>query len=141
MNGLLTPAHRTTSARAMWPGAPAAGRPRARCRSAYLGVAALLVGGCTYYQPVAVAPGGSSSFDRAWNAALGAADDVGVSVYASDRASGLIQGTQGASDVAIRVFTQADGRVRVEFNVKGPSGTDSVLAERLSAAYDRNMGR
>ena len=59
----------------------------------------------------------------------------------SDRTSGVIQGTKGASDVTMRVFTQADGRVRVEMNVKGPKGTDSVLAEQLSGAYNRNMGR
>ena len=35
----------------------------------------------------------------------------------------------------------ADGRVRVEFNVTGASGSDTVLANRISDAYDRNMGR
>jgi hypothetical protein len=39
------------------------------------------------------------------------------------------------------VFTQADGSVRIEFNVKGPAGTDAVLADRLSRAYDQRMGR
>jgi len=43
--------------------------------------------------------------------------------------------------VTIRVYTQADGSVRVEINVRGPSGPDTVLAERLSSAYDRRMGR
>lgn len=104
-------------------------------------VAATMVAACTYYQTAPVPPSGPSTFERAWSAALGAADDVGVSVSTADRTSGTIYGTTGADDVTIRVFTQADGRVRVEFNVKGPSGSDAVVAERLSSAYDRRMGR
>ncbi len=104
-------------------------------------LAAATVAGCTYYQTVPVAPSGPSAFDRCWNAALGAADDVGVAVSSADRTSGVIRGTAAADDVTIRVFTQADGRVRVEFNVKGASGSDAVLADRLSSAYDRRMGR
>ena len=120
---------------------PVAVRWRAFHRPACLGLALLAVTGCTYYQSAPVAPSGPSAFDRAWNAALGAADDVGVAVQSSDRTSGVIRGTKDASDVTMRVFTQADGRVRVEINVKGASGTDSVLAEQLSTAYNRNMGR
>jgi hypothetical protein len=97
--------------------------------------------GCTYYQAVPAAPSGPSTFERSWNAALGAADDVGVAVSTADRTSGTIYGTTGADDVTIRVFTQADGRVRVEFNVKGAGGSDAVMAERLSSAYNRRMGR
>jgi|SRR5215472_17223935 len=110
--------------------------------SACLGLILLMVAGCTYYQVAPPPPpSGPSTFDRAWNAALQAADDSGVSVFSADRTSGVISGSNGSSNVTIRVFTQADGRVRVEFNVTGPSGTDTVLANRLSDAYDRNMGR
>jgi hypothetical protein len=101
----------------------------------------LFAAGCTYYQVAPSAPSGSGVFDRAWNAALAAADDVGVTVHSADRTSGVIQGSKDGSDVTMQVFTQADGRVRVEINVKGPSGTDSVLAQQLSTAYNRNMGR
>jgi len=99
------------------------------------------VAGCTYYQTVPAAPSGPSSFDRAWNAALGAASDTGVAVSTADRTSGTIYGTTVTDDVTIRVFTQADGRVRVEFNVKGPAGSDAALANRLSNAYNARMGR
>jgi hypothetical protein len=104
----------------------------------------LLAAGCTVYQPVVVAPSppsGPSTFDRSWNAALQAAQDSGVYVYSADRTSGVISGNGDGSSVIIKVFTQADGRVRVEFNVTSPTGTDTVLANRLSDAYDRNMGR
>jgi hypothetical protein len=107
----------------------------------WLGMAAIAMAGCTYYQTVPVTPSGPSTFDRAWDAAMGAADDVGVKVYSADRTSGVIRGTTAADDVTIRVYTQADGRVRVEFNVRGASGTDAVLADRLSNAYSRRMGR
>lgn len=110
-----------------------------RWRSVFAGFVAILwISGCTYYQAAPAAP---STFDRSWNAALGAADDVGVTVTAADRTSGVIRGTRGADQINMRVFTQADGRVRVEINVQSPSGADTVLAERLSSAYDRNMGR
>ena len=104
-------------------------------------LALLALAGCTYYQTVPVAPSGPSAFDRSWDAALGAADDVGVAVSTADRTSGTIYGTTATDTVTIRVFTQADGRVRVEFNVKGVSGSDSVLANNLSSAYNRRMGR
>lgn len=109
-------------------------------RASCLGLAVLALS-CTYYQPVVVSPGGSNTFDRSWNAALAAAADVSVSVYQADRTSGTIRGTKDASDVTMRVFTQADGRVRVELNVKDPPGAKSTLADQLSSAYNRNMGR
>jgi hypothetical protein len=78
--------------------------------------AAVTVAGCTYYQAVPVAPSGPGTFDRSWNAALGAADDLGVSVTSANR-------------------------VRVEFNVKSPAGDDTDLVNRLSRAYEARMGR
>ena len=105
-------------------------------------LAAATVAGCTYYQAVPAAPSGPSSFDRSWNAALGAADDCGVSVNTADRTSGYIYGTSPTGgNVTITVFTQADGRVRVEFNVKGPAGYDTDLPNRLHRAYEARMGR
>jgi len=103
--------------------------------------AATAVAGCTYYQAVPVAPSGPSTFDRSWNAALGAADDLGVSVTSADRTSGFIYGTTPTGNVTISVLTQADGRVRVEFNVKSPAGSDTNLADRLHRAYEARMGR
>jgi len=103
--------------------------------------AAVTVAGCTYYQAVPVAPSGPGTFDRSWNAALGAADDLGVSVTSANRTSGIIYGTTPTDTVTISVLTQADGRVRVEFNVKSPAGDDTDLVNRLSRAYEARMGR
>jgi len=104
-------------------------------------LAAATVAGCTYYEAVPVAPSGPSTFDRSWNAALGAADDLGVSVTSADRTSGIIYGTTSTDNVTISVLTQADGRVRVEFNVKTRAGYDTDLANRLHRAYEARMGR
>jgi len=99
-------------------------------------MAALTIASCVYYHPVPVSSG-PDAFERSWNAALGAADDVGVAISTADRTSGVIYGTTPDSNVTIRVFTQADGRVRVEFNASGAKG----LADRLRGAYERRMGR
>jgi hypothetical protein len=88
--------------------------------------------------PYAPAP---STFDRAWSAAINAAQDEGVRITAEDRASGAISGTRGEQDLTIYVRTQADGSVRLEFSVRGPKGADPGLAGRISRAYDRRMGR
>jgi hypothetical protein len=45
--------------------------------------------------------------------------------------AGIIQGSAGPTAVTISVTAQADGRVRVEFNTKGPKGQDKDLNERL----------
>ena len=113
---------------------------RWRVAAACVVVAALLQA-CTYYQPVVVSPGGVSSFDRSWTAALAAAAEVGVSVYESNRTSGTIRGIKDGSDVTINVSTGSDGRIRVEFNVKDPLPTRSTIAAQLQDAYNRNMGR
>ena len=104
---------------------------------------ATLFGGCTVYQtaPGVYAPAPASAFDRAWNAALGAAQDEGVTVSTEDRAQGLILGRKGPFDVTISVLTQADGNVRVSIKSKGPEAQDPTLNQRLVAAYNRRMGQ
>lgn len=115
-------------------------RQRDDVRVVIVAIVSLLgVSGCVYERPVYVT--GPSVFDRSWNAALGAAEDVGVSITSTDRSNGVIRGIKGASDVTMSIRTQADASVRVELNAKGPAGQDAVLAERLSQAYERRMGR
>jgi hypothetical protein len=97
--------------------------------------------GCVVYEPAPVYAPVASVFERAWAAALGAAEDVGVRVASADRAAGMIRGTKDDLDVAVSVRAQAGGSVRVEFNAKGPKGQDLAVAEQMSRAYDRRMGR
>jgi hypothetical protein len=107
--------------------------------AAVLGSAAL--SGCVVYEPVPGYYPGGSNFDRAWNAALGGAQDAGVQVTSADPASGLIRGTKDGINVVVSVVRQADGSVRVQFDSKGSTQQDPGLADRFSRAYDRRMGR
>lgn len=97
----------------------------------------LALAGCTYY----VAPGAPASFDRSWDAAVGALRDQGLEIVSADRASGVATGRRGQVDVTARVRSQADGSVRVEFNTPGSGAPDRDLMERVSRAYDVRMGR
>jgi hypothetical protein len=99
-----------------------------------------VLAGCTTYETPPPAPP-PSPFDRAWNAALGAAQDEGVRVTSADRGSGVIRGSRDQQEVTINMQTQADGSVRVEMSARGPKGADPGLADRISRAYDRRMGR
>ena len=101
----------------------------------------LMFTGCVVYEPVPVNTPAVSSFDRSWNAAVAAAQDVGVRIQSEDRARGVITGANDSRDVTITVVAQADGRVRVEISARGPQGGDANLANDISRAYDRRMGR
>ena len=90
------------------------------------------------YPPPAATP---SAFDRAWGAAVGALRDQGVQVSREDRSTGIVEGQRGALTVTAHVITQADGRVRVQFDTRGDLSTDPTLSERVSRAYDARMGR
>ena len=96
--------------------------------------------GCVVYEPVAY-PGAPASFDRSWNAALGAAQDVGLAITSADRMSGRIQGRRNATEITISVTPQADGSVVVKFDASGPGPQEQGLNERLVDAYNRRMGR
>jgi hypothetical protein len=101
----------------------------------------MLLSSCEVYEPVPTYVPSPSKFDRAWNAAIAAAQDAGVRIIFEDRSKGVITGSRGDQDVTISVRTQADGSVRVELNTRGPTGSDPGLTERISRAYDRRMGR
>jgi hypothetical protein len=94
---------------------------------------------CAYYEPV---PGyyPSSSYERAWESALSAAEDVGILITYTDRGSGTIQGRKGYTDVDIYVIRQADGRLRVELNLRRPEDEHRNLAERFRQSFERHMG-
>ena len=66
--------------------------------------------------------------------------DQGVAINDQDRAAGVLRGTRGPTGVTAVVRTRPDGRVQVEFNTTGTS-SDPGLVERISASYNRRMGR
>jgi hypothetical protein len=104
-------------------------------------VAFAMLAGCVVYEPVPTPAPVPSTFERSWNAALGAAQDEGVRITSEDRVNGVIRGFRDQQEVTINLRTQADGNVRVEMSARGPKGSDSGLAGRISRAYDRRMGR
>jgi len=99
-----------------------------------------LLTGCVVYEPY---PGYhySSTYDRAWSAALGAVQDAGVQVTSAEPGSGYIRGAKDGINVTVSVLRQADGRTRVQFDTKGPTDRDPGLSNRMSEAYERRMGR
>jgi len=102
-------------------------------RRSMLTILAAALAGCVAYYP---APG-PSGFDRSWDAALGAATDVGVAISAADRGTGRIRGSRAGHELSINLAAQADGGVRVEITAP----TSAQLADQVSAAYNRRMGR
>ena len=105
-----------------------------------LAAALALLAGCVVYDPYYHTPvttyNTPATYERSWNAAVGAMRDMGVSINNEDRGAGMIDGQRGGTRVTTRVVTQADGKVRVETNT-----SDANLAEGLSRAYDARMGR
>ncbi len=115
---------------------------RQNLRRTLLAVAfALPLAGCVVYEPMPVATTVPPSFDRSWNAALAAAQDVGIAVTQADRTSGRIYGRRNGADVLVSVLPQANGSLRVQFDAKGLGPQDQTLSERFTQAYNYRMGR
>ncbi|OPY90730.1 MAG: hypothetical protein A4E73_02357 [Syntrophaceae bacterium PtaU1.Bin231] len=108
-------------------------------------LSAAILDGCYVYGPPPPPPApayyASTSFGRSWNAALDAMEDVGTRIVSADQNTGIIRGTRDGIDATITVRTQADGRVRVGFSSRGPSGQETGLTRQLYQAYERRMGR
>lgn len=104
---------------------------------------AVLLGGCTYYQtgPGTYSTAPVSGFDRSWGAAKAAFADQGVPIAREDRAAGVVSGTRDGITVTASIRSQADGSVRVEFSSSGATARDPDLLNRVTNAYNRNMGR
>jgi hypothetical protein len=82
-----------------------------------------------------------ASFDRSWDAVVGAMLDNGLSITSQDRGAGVVTGSRGNTDVIGQVRQQADGSVRVEFTTRRANAEDPGLISRVTAAYQRRMGR
>jgi len=119
-------------------------------RTLVLAIAATsaLLAGC-YYGPYPYYPYGyrpttvmsPASFDKSWDAALGAAADAGVLIQRADKEAGRITGTKAGVAVTIDVRPQQDKSLQVIFTAPDATETNPTLGERWSAAYNRRMGR
>ena len=89
------------------------------------------------YQTVTSAP----SFDKSWDAALGAAADVGIEIRSADRSSGRISGSKAGASVTIDVRPQADNTLQVIFSAPDSKEANPTLNDRWLASYQQRMGR
>lgn len=106
----------------------------------FLAIALALLAGCVV-APYPTTGSTPPSFDRSWDAALGAAADSGIQIISADRASGHIAGTKAGAAVTIDLRPQADNSLRVSFDAPAAKESNPTLAERWTAAYNRRMGR
>jgi hypothetical protein len=81
------------------------------------------------------------SFDRSWDAALGAAADVGVQITNADRANGRITGTKAGAAVTVELRPQADNTLQVIFSAPDSKESNPTLNDRWLKAYQSRMGR
>ena len=81
------------------------------------------------------------SFDRSWDAALGAAADVGVQITNADRSTGRITGSKAGAAVSIDLRPQADNTLQVIFSAPNSKESNPTLNDRWLSAYNRRMGR
>ena len=89
------------------------------------------------YQTVTSAP----SFDKSWDAALGAAADVGIQIASADRSAGRITGSKAGARVTIDVRPQADNTLQVIFSAPDSRESNPSLNDRWLAVYNQRMGR
>jgi len=104
----------------------------------------ILFSGCYYYPPAPVVyptKVSASKFDQSWSAAIGAFSDQGVRITVQDRGAGVIQGTLNGIEVAANIRTQADSRVRVQFDTSGATMRDPTIIQRITNSYHSRMGR
>ena len=106
-------------------------------------VVSALLSGCLFgpspgYTTTVTTP---PSFDRSWDAALGAADDAGIQVTGADRSAGRITGTKAGAAVTIELQRLPDNRLQLTFSSPDSKESNPTLGDRWWKAYDRRMGR
>jgi hypothetical protein len=123
---------------------PADGGARTSLRRVVAGAGlatAALLGGCVVYEPVPAGYSRPASFDRSFNAAVGAMREQGVTVTQEDRGAGIVRGARGSINVTAQVRPQSDGSMRVQFDTSGATGSDPTLIDRITRSYNAQMGR
>lgn len=113
--------------------------PGLRRRGFGIAAVVLLAGiaGCTA-APLGVVDDSLLSFDRTFNAALGAIADQKMILEVQDRRNGVIVGALGGDTVTSRLTLQHDGAIRVRFAQEG--NADPELLKRVVASYSARTG-
>src|SRR5436190_1080380 len=98
--------------------------------------------GC-YVAPYPYPPPQAAPVDpmaQSFEAAVGALQDVGLTVVNADRNTGSLRGTRGTVEGLIEIRMRPDGRVGVEMKARDPDNRDPKLTDRMAEAYNRRMG-
>lgn len=107
--------------------------------------AAIALSACVVYDPYAYSVPTQTTrpanFDRSWNAAQLAALDVDIQITSADRGAGLILGRRNSAEITINLTPQADGSLRIKFDVRNSGPQEQGLGDRFAQAYERRMGR
>lgn len=119
---------------------------RLLCASFIVAASALVAGCVVAPYPYPAYPATTTvttppSFDRSWDAALGAAADVGVQITSADRANGRITGSKAGAGVTIDLRPQADNTLQVIFTAPDSKESNPSLNDRWLRAYQTRMGR
>jgi len=105
---------------------------------------AMLINGCTYYQPAPVVyptTVTTNKFNQSWSAVIGAFADQGVQITTQDQGAGIIQGNKESINVTGNIKKQANGSVRIQFDTSGATDQDPTLINRITRSYNSRMGR
>ena len=115
-------------------------RARAIARACAWAFLALAPAAC-YVAPYPYGYTVPASFDRSFNAVVGAMADNGMQILMEDRPAGRAVGRRGGIDLTGTVMPQGDGSVRVEFTTSGATAQDPGLIDRVTQSYNARMGR
>jgi len=113
---------------------------RATARAFALALLALAPAAC-YVAPYPYGVTVPASYDRSYDAVMGAMADNGMSIILDDRGGGRAVGRRGGIDLTGAVLRQGDGSVRVEFTTSGATSQDPGLIDRVTRSYNARMGR
>ena len=78
-------------------------------------------------------------YNHAWNNAVDAMKDKGVSIALADVAGGRLEGRRGGITVIGLVETQKLGDVQARFSASGAVAEDPGLAQRVQRRFEARM--
>jgi hypothetical protein len=106
--------------------------------TATLALALVALSGCTT-APLGTVPDSLASYNRTFDAALGAMADQKMNFSVQDRRQGNIVGTLNGDTIIATLQPQFDGTIRVFFRSQTESATSAALLKRVVDAYNERM--
>jgi hypothetical protein len=106
--------------------------------AATLALALVACSGCTT-APLGTVPDSLASYNRTFDAALGAMADQKMDIGVQDRRQGNIVGTLSGDAITATLQPQFDGTIRVTFRAQTESATSAALLKRVVDAYNERM--